>query len=177
MHPGKHWVSVEARCCSCQKTEHAEARREDSHWRQQLCWVSSSPICCLLPAGEIGVVWHWGCWLQSTVSWPCSSGWTQPVAQRDFTAPAGMRSVQIGPVAVGRPLFEEAVSSLMQPPETSSCEAWFYQPWAFLLLAGIVFLLGVSLAPFPEELDLCRFCVQAGTKENFSIVCPLMKWV
>ena len=79
----------------------------------------------------------------------------------------------------GSPLFKETVSSLTQPPETSSCETWFYQPSAFLLLASVVFLLGVSLG-FSEELGLCGLWVQAGTKENFTIfctACPRMKWM
>lgn len=53
MHP---WASTETHFYNCQKMQSAGVPRQDSHGRQQLCWVVPSPFCCLIPAREILLV-------------------------------------------------------------------------------------------------------------------------
>lgn len=130
MHPVKSWASTEAHFYSCQKMKSAGVPWQDSHGRQQLCWVVASPLCFLIPAREILLVAlellipirfflviftelvpdQWCCTTLPPESWMCL--------------------MQILRVA-GSPLFKETVSSLTQPPGTSSCETWFYQPRLF----------------------------------------------
>lgn len=79
----------------------------------------------------------------------------------------------------GGPLFKETVSSLTQPPETSSCETWFYQPSACLLLASVVFLLGVSIGFFRRTWSVQ--VVGPGWDKRklhlFCTACPRMEWM
>lgn len=127
----KIWASTEAHFYNCHKMKSARVPWQDSHGRQQPCWVILSPLCCLIPARKILLVAlgllmpihffflvtcselvpdQWCCTTSPPESWICL--------------------MQIPRVA-GSPLFKETVSSLTQPPGTSSCETWFYQPQLF----------------------------------------------
>lgn len=71
----------------------------------------------------------------------------------------------------GSPLFKETVSSLSQPPETSLCETWFLSSLSFSSVGQCCVRARCFTCFFPEELDLYRLWVQAGSKENFIIFC------
>lgn len=53
MRPAKCWASVEAFFYNCQKMNSAKVHWEVSHRWQDFCWVLPSPVCCVVPAGEI----------------------------------------------------------------------------------------------------------------------------
>lgn len=129
LHPGKSWPSTEAHFYNY-KNEECQSPLTRFTWEQQLCWVVPSHLCCLLPAREILLVAlellipiHFFLVL-CTELFPDQWCYTTSLPE------SWLCLMQILRVAAS-PLFKETVSSLTQPPGTSCCETWFYQPQLF----------------------------------------------